>query len=596
VSLRLLEPKNEPRHRSLEEQARALAVILREEFGVPFALFNIQTGAPIRGCSPDNGNAALSGPPDIRLDLAAVHEITSTGRARVVALPGGRYQLALLLYEGRKPTLVAAGEIQALAKTASDVRREQMMLEKWVQSVSDRLRLADQLGKGRRRADGHSSGSSQNLVPWEALLALDHLTRKLRLHKEGLVNYKRVLETAFGFVGAQALVWVPRSTEEHVLVQGDACLSAAESRLLANYLARSPDFRPPAPIFYEKFQDQPDAGRFPEVESLIGLPVMGQGLAGWVIAINKEGARGKGRGARNQEAAARDQGSAHGNATPEAEGNSLRTLDAGPLAPRPSPLAPSYAAFRKADVVLLTPFVALLELYMRSSTRYRELKDLLVGLTRSLTTAIDAKDTYTYGHSERVARIAVELGRELGLGGDELGDIYLTGLLHDVGKIGIRDDVLRKPGKLTPEEQDHIQQHVTIGYSILAELRQIRNLLPGVLYHHERYDGKGYPDGLAGENIPLLARILAVADAYDAMTTARPYREPMPWRKVEQILSDGAGTQWDQRVVEAFQRCRQKIHTIRQRGVGESLRQAIEGALRDRDSHHGFAPAASVKP
>ena len=95
--------------------------------------------------------------------------------------------------------------------------------------------------------------------------------------------------------------------------------------------------------------------------------------------------------------------------------------------------------------------------------------------------------------------------------GDDLGDIYLTGLLHDIGKIGIRDDVLRKPGKLTPEEQDHIQQHVTIGYSILAELRQIRNLLPGVLYHHERYDGRGYPDGLAGDGIPWPARCLAVA-------------------------------------------------------------------------------------
>ena len=155
---------------------------------------------------------------------------------------------------------------------------------------------------------------------------------------------------------------------------------------------------------------------------------------------------------------------------------------------------------------------------------------------------------------------------------------------------------MRKPGKLTPEEQDHIRQHVTIGYSILADLRQIRNLLPGVLYHHERYDGAGYPDGLAGENIPLLARILAVADAYDAMTTVRPYRESMPWRTVEQILTDGAGTQWDRRVVEAFHRCRQKIHTIRQRGVGESLRQAIEGALRNEpDSHHGFAPLPSVK-
>ena len=568
MSLRILEPKSGSRHRSLEDQAKALAVILREEFGVPFALFNVQTGARVGGSFHDNGKEPpAADTTDIHLDVAALHDIASHGRARVVSLPGGRYQLALLLYEARKPALIATGIVPALARTASEARREQFMLEKWVQAVSDRLRLADQLGKSRRREESVPSSGNQSMAPWEALLALDHLTRKLRLHKDSITNYKRVLETAFGFVGAQALVWVPRNTEEQVLVHGESCLNAAECRLLVNQLARCPEFRPPAAIFYEKFQKQPDAGRFPDVHSLIALPVMDANLAGWVIALNKSG------GSRASQTQA-----------PVGEGE----------APAESATSPT-AFFRKADVVLLTPFVALLELFIRASSRYRELKDLLVGLTRSLTTAIDAKDTYTYGHSERVARIAVELGREIGLGGDDLGDIYLTGLLHDIGKIGIRDDVLRKPGKLTPEEQDHIQQHVTIGYSILAELRQIRNLLPGVLYHHERYDGKGYPDGLAGENIPLLARILAVADAYDAMTTARPYREPMPWRKVEQILADGAGTQWDPRVVEAFQRCRQKIHTIRQRGVGESLRQAIEGALRNEaDSHNGFAPVGSA--
>src|SRR5437763_12985778 len=109
------------------------------------------------------------------------------------------------------------------------------------------------------------------------------------------------------------------------------------------------------------------------------------------------------------------------------------------------------AEFRRGDAALLTPFVALLDLHLRGSGRYQELKDLLVGLTRSLTAALDAKDSYTYGHSERVARIAVELSRELGLGDEELGDVYLAGLLHDVGKIGIQDPILCKKGPLTPE-------------------------------------------------------------------------------------------------------------------------------------------------
>jgi hypothetical protein len=560
--MRILEPKPESRRRSLEDQARALALVLREEFGAPFTLFDIRTGAEVRA-APENGRDD----PDVvlgsRLELAAVKQLAVDGRARVMPLPGGRYQIALLLYEAHRPSLVAAGEVPGLARTSADARREQSQLERWAQAVSDRLRLADHSGKSPRREE--QAVPSQNTMPWETLLALDHLTRRLRLHKDSATNFKRILECAFNFLGAQCLAWVPRNAEEKVLFHGEDVTTAGDCRLLAGQLTKSPEYRPPAPIFVDKFQKLPESTRFPLVKSMLALPVTDQGLAGWVIAFNKRS-------------------------------------DAGPPPP-PSPEArlgqtpPPVTAFRKSDAALLTPFVALLELTVRGATRYREIKDLLVGLTRSLTTAIDAKDTYTYGHSERVARIAVELGRELGLEADDLGDIYLTGLLHDVGKIGIRDDVLRKPDKLTPEEQDHIRQHVTIGYSILAELRQIRNLLPGVLYHHERYDGKGYPDGLAGENIPLLARILAVADAYDAMTTARPYRDPMPWRKVEEILADGAGTQWDRRVVEAFQRCRQKIHTIRQRGVGESLRHAIEGALRnDADSHHGFAPSPAEKP
>ena len=246
----------------------------------------------------------------------------------------------------------------------------------------------------------------------------------------------------------------------------------------------------------------------------------------------------------------------------------------------PHPCSGRVIPFRRSDAALLTPFAALLELQVRGSRRYQDLRELLVGLTRSLTAALDAKDSYTYGHSERVARIALELGQELGLHEDELSDLYLAGLLHDIGKIGIRDSVLTKEGPLTHEEFEHIKQHVTIGYNILSELHPIRNLLPGVLWHHERWDGQGYPHGLAGEAIPFLARILAVADSYDAMSTPRPYREAMPPRRVEEILAAGAGTQWDARIIEAFGRCRQKVHAIRERGVGESLCVAVDSALR----------------
>jgi hypothetical protein len=310
---------------------------------------------------------------------------------------------------------------------------------------------------------------------------------------------------------------------------------------------------PGEPFLCNDVSAQSWGARFPQLGNLLALPVVTQGPIGWLLAFNKRASE-----VRGQRSEVGGQ-----------EGPSSLTSDLCPL-----------TAFRKSDAALLLPFAALLGLHLRASERYHDIKDLLVGLTRSLTSALDAKDSYTYGHSERVARIAVELGREIGLSEDELGDIYLTGLLHDVGKIGVRDTILSKSGPLTPEEFEHIKQHVTIGYTILADLRPIRNLLPGVLYHHERVDGTGYPDGLTGEAIPLLARILAVADGYDAMSTTRPYRQALPCRKVEEILMEGAGKQWDKQVVEAFLRCRLRIHAIRQRGVGDSLRQAIDGALR----------------
>ena len=177
---------------------------------------------------------------------------------------------------------------------------------------------------------------------------------------------------------------------------------------------------------------------------------------------------------------------------------------------------------------------------------------------------------------------------------DELSDIYLAGLLHDIGKIGIRDDVLTKRGPLTDEEFKHIQQHVVIGHRILADLHAIAHLLPGVLYHHERYDGAGYPEGLKGDGIPLLARILAVADSFDAMNTSRPYRTAMPPERVDQILREGAGTQWDPLVIDAYVRCRERLAAIRQRGLGESLRDALDGALRNGPRTNEFASHGGV--
>jgi HD-GYP domain-containing protein (c-di-GMP phosphodiesterase class II) len=530
----------ESRSRSPADQAGALRVVLKEEFGVDFRFYDAATGAPVEEL-PAKQNGEASWRPPV-LDRAAVLELAAEGRARVLARADGRYQLALLLYQGSRPAFVGTAVLAALARSEADAGREKTMLRNWLQAVSDRLRLTDQLAVRHRREE---DWSAQSTVPWEALLNLDQVMRRLRIHKQADKSPQRILEAAFSLLGVETLAWIPHNPDHPVVFQGKTCPAPADCRQLAAMLAKNSDFRPPGPLWCEQVQAQPWGACFPTVGNLMAFQATDQGNLGWLVAINKTARGGK-----------VSEGKDH------------------------SPLTAHYSPFRKSDAALLMPFAALMELYARSTHRYQDLKDLLVGLTRSLTMALDAKDSYTFGHSERVARIAVELGREMGLEGDELGDIYLAGLLHDVGKIGIRDTVLKKPDALTTEEQEHIKQHVTIGYSILADLRQIRNLLPGVLYHHERYDGAGYPDGLVGENIPLLARILAVADAYDAMSNARPYRGAMPCRKVEEILTKGMGTQWDKQVVEAFLRCRHKVHTIRQRGVGDSLRLAIEGTLR----------------
>ncbi len=218
--------------------------------------------------------------------------------------------------------------------------------------------------------------------------------------------------------------------------------------------------------------------------------------------------------------------------------------------------------FGTAEVDLLQSISTILGIHRGNALYYREQGELLTGIVRSLTSAIDAKDPYTHGHSDRVARVAVRLARRLGCDSRTVDTIYLAGLLHDIGKIGIDERVLRKPGRLTPEEFEHIKQHTIIGYEILQDIKQLRHVLPVVLHHHEAWDGSGYPHGLAGENIPYLARVVAVADAFDAMSSDRPYRKGMDDQKLDTVIRQGAGKQWDPRVVEAFFACRDEIRRV----------------------------------
>lgn len=215
------------------------------------------------------------------------------------------------------------------------------------------------------------------------------------------------------------------------------------------------------------------------------------------------------------------------------------------------------------EASLLTTAAAMLASHANNVALLEERENLLVSVVRSLVSAIDSRDPYTCGHSERVALYARRLAQEVGLDEDACEKIYLTGLLHDLGKIGISDSVLKKCGPLTEDEFDEIKRHPDLGWAILHELEQFEYVLPGVLYHHERYDGKGYPDNLRGEETPLEGRLLAVVDSFDAMTSDRPYRAGMPIEKALQILSDGAGTQWDAMLVDLFLGIMPDINEIR---------------------------------
>jgi putative two-component system response regulator len=192
---------------------------------------------------------------------------------------------------------------------------------------------------------------------------------------------------------------------------------------------------------------------------------------------------------------------------------------------------------------------------VRSALRLKSVYDSLDSAEQvifALAAAVEAKDPYTEAHTQRVADAARKIGFRMGLGAPDLDALYRGGLIHDIGKIGVPDAILLKPGPLDPVELAAMRQHPIIGETIVAPLRSGAPLLPIIRHHHERYDGTGYPDRLAGPNIPRLARIVAVCDAFDALVNDRPYRSRKAPEEALAILRSGAGRQWDPEVVDLF--------------------------------------------
>ncbi len=349
---------------------------------------------------------------------------------------------------------------------------------------------------------------------------LHRLARRLNVSEDDGRLWGRAVEWLAEAVPAQCLAVVPRlgdrsahralhASAHREAVHGECPMEPHELATMLDRLGAAAQ----RPLVLNREQTAGPAWGYPQVHELAAAPIVDGGrISGWLVALNHAGAAGD-----------------------------------------------ELCQFGSAELRLLETAGTMLGIHSSNAGLFYRQADLFDASVRALISAIDAKDQYTHGHSERVARVSVILGEQLALSKDECRTLYLGGLLHDIGKIGIDDRVLNKPGKLTPEEFDHIKQHPRLGYEILRGVRQLEKILPIVLQHHEAWDGSGYPDGLRGDETPLLARVVAVADSFDAMSSDRPYRPGMPEAKLEAILREGAGKQWDATVVDAFFAARDEI-------------------------------------
>ncbi len=242
----------------------------------------------------------------------------------------------------------------------------------------------------------------------------------------------------------------------------------------------------------------------------------------------------------------------------------------------PSVVSPTSAAMVRISRSRRTWMVALEQ---RRRRLFGKMSDTLFWMVHCLTATIDAQGSFWEGHSERVARMAVRLGRQMNLPTPTLSDLYFAGLLHDLGRRQLDEKLLLKPETFTTDDWTVVRQGPVFADSIMADVPQLQHLRPAVRNHHERYDGQGYPDRLKGREIPLLARILGVADACDAMMSRRPHRPGMSPEEIDSVLSAGAGAHWDPQIVEKFMACRSEVYRIGRRDVGASLAAVVGRAV-----------------
>lgn len=511
-----------------------LKLLLERAYGVEFTILDGQTG---------NVRFAASGQPSRDWESRAeiCREVARRGRPEFIDEEDPLLTLALPLIDTSKDSIVAVATFLARPLDPhEDLSRQARLLGMrseealaWAQRQTPWApealkRISDLVLDGARTSlrakelQQEANLLSINLAStYEEISLLYRLTQNLKLSKSDEDLGRVALEWMGEVVPAAGLViqLVPVAepdkqtnhavrTQSVLLCHGDCPINNERFSDLIAYLDPDPH-RPPMVV--NRPVTEQTGWPCPEIQELILVALVeGENVFGWLAAINHVG------------------------------GGEFGTVEAS----------------------LLSSVAAILGIHGGNIELYRQQSELLAGIVRALTSAIDAKDPYTCGHSDRVARVAVRLAEELGCDAETLNTLYLAGLLHDIGKIGIDDNVLRKAGKLSDAEYEHIKQHVSIGHRILHDLTKLEEVLPVVLHHHESWDGGGYPARLECERIPLPARIVAVADAFDAMSSDRPYRKGMPDDTVDRILRAGAGQQWDPNVVDAYFRAREDIRRI----------------------------------
>ena len=208
--------------------------------------------------------------------------------------------------------------------------------------------------------------------------------------------------------------------------------------------------------------------------------------------------------------------------------------------------------FTEEDLEMVQALANQVAIAIENASIYQEMRLAFLGVTTALAEALEKRDTYTGGHTRRVNEYSVAIARKIGMPEDEMDTLRLAAIMHDIGKIGVSDQVLRKPGRLDDAEFEEMSRHPEVGVEIIAHLTQLESVVPGVLYHHEYFNGSGYPHKKSGDDIPLIARIIAVADAFDAMTSDRPYRKALPVEKALAELERCSGQQFDPAAVRAF--------------------------------------------